>query len=540
MNDLARRSAWHAVARVFADEAVRVVTGVPGDDMHAVRAMHDAGVATEWFREQRTAVNVAAGFALTAHTPGVCIVGRGPGVMAAVPAVAEAGSGGVAIVLLSGGVPIGCEGAGAFQDLPQQRVLRPLVVATTRVTSPERVAGEVARALALARHRGMPVHVEIPDEMFLDEGAPTVWSRFVGAVDEAVIDAIALAQRPLILVGGGCSGLSADDIDDFARAVGAATMATASGRGLVNESADSYLGVAGIYLDGDAADVVAEGDLLICLGSRLEETASFGIADELVTVQVNNDPSGFSPARPGWCITADVRETLAAWLRIARHRDLRSSSSAVPGAARGRRRRQSSTGGVSTVLAAIAESLPCDAIVVHENGLADMWSYDLATFPLPPGVHDIAPSEQTTLGFGAAASIGAALACPDRAVVAIVGDGAMMTLAADRDQVRRAGRRILWLVLDNGGFGWLHSAADPVHAEQFARGSGHDLIADVFGVEIVRRARPDHSVPDVQDALRHALAGTPTVIVVPAALDDAPPPVARLAASAQPRTEVPA
>jgi len=57
-------------------------------------------------------------------------------------------------------------------------------------------------------------------------------------------------------------------------------------------------------------------------------------------------------------------------------------------------------------------ALPAGEHLVQENGLLDMWSYFYLCFTLGAEQKSIVPSEQTSLGFGVAAAIGAKAAKP--------------------------------------------------------------------------------------------------------------------------------
>jgi acetolactate synthase-1/2/3 large subunit len=132
---------------------------------------------------------------------------------------------------------------------------------------------------------------------------------------------------------------------------------------------------------------------------------------------------------------------------------------------------------VLDVLDALDGAVPRDRILVQENGLADMWSYFWPYWTCHTRGGSVVPSEQTTLGFGAAAAVGVALAVPDRPVVAFVGDGAFNLFRADLATAAGAGVGVLYLVLDNGGYGWLQHQL----TENAVESSGRFRFADPAG-----------------------------------------------------------
>ncbi|MBT4491851.1 MAG: acetolactate synthase large subunit [Gammaproteobacteria bacterium] len=83
------------------------------------------------------------------------------------------------------------------------------------------------------------------------------------------------------------------------------------------------------------------------------------------------------------------------------------------------------TGAISpeSVARAFAEYLPTDAIVVDESATAGFMTYPLTETAEP---HDWLSLTGGSIGYGLPAAVGAAVACPDRKVVCLEGDGAAM------------------------------------------------------------------------------------------------------------------
>src|SRR5262249_29463488 len=94
----------------------------------------------------------------------------------------------------------------------------------------------------------------------------------------------------------------------------------------------------------------------------------------------------------------------------ARVEELRRAHPLLPNAPRAQR-----------VLDALGARLPRDAIVTADVGQHQMWVAQTSPFTEP---RTLLPSGGLgTMGFGVPAAIGAALACPDRRVVCVTGDG---------------------------------------------------------------------------------------------------------------------
>ncbi|MEV8435759.1 thiamine pyrophosphate-binding protein [Actinosynnema sp. NPDC051121] len=541
------RGAWHAVARLLAEAGVEVVFGLPDDDLHALDALHAAGVRLVVCRDQRNAVFMATGYALRSGTLGVALVGKGPAVTNTVTGLLEASSSGAPVLLLSGGTAAERRGSGAFQELDQQAVVAPLVKSATRVEHPDRLAPAVRRAVLVATSGATgPVYVEVPDHLLkvdvpVPPPAPPVERPASASVpdDSAALDVLRNAQRPIVLVGGGMRHRNAGGVvERFAERVGAALSCTASGRGVVDESSTRFIGLAGLYAPDRVKALWEDADCVVVLGSRLEETATYGWPDALgrtvPVVQVNLDAAGVATQFTGPVVLGDGADVCAAWLdRVVDHAPVEWSKrvdEAHHGLRADHRRELADLAAkpglhVVEVLAALDAELPADRVLVQENGLQDMWSYSFPRFECANGAGSVVPSEQTSLGFGAAAAIGVKAAAGDRPVVAFVGDGAFGLFDADLTTAVALGTGLVYVVLRNGGYGWLHSQLG-AHNRDLA---GTALVdPDAVPVE-APRWRGVHQATvtkeslraDVAEAWRRAQDGEVVVLNVPTRLEDA-------------------
>lgn len=541
------RGAWHAVARLLAESGVRVVFGLPDDDLDALDALHAAGVRLVVCRDQRNAVFMATGYALRSGALGVALVGKGPAVTNTVTGLLEAASSGAPVLLLSGGTAAERRGSGAFQELDQQAVVAPLVKSATRVEHPDRLAPAVRRAVLVATSGATgPVYVEVPDHLLKVDvpvpppPPPVERPAAVAVADDSVaLDVLRTARRPIVLVGGGMRHRNANGVvERFAERVGAALSCTASGRGVVDESSVRFIGLAGLYAPERAKELWADTDCVVVLGSRLEETATYGWPDALGTtvpvVQVNVDAAGVATGYAGPVVLGDGADVCRAWLeqvvdtapvewskRVdevhqrlrADHRRELADLAAKPELH------------VVEVLAALDAELPADRVLVQENGLQDMWSYSFPRFECAHGAGSVVPSEQTSLGFGAAAAVGVKAAAEHRPVVAFVGDGAFGLFDADLPTAVALGQGLLYVVLRNGGYGWLHSQLGP-HNRDLA---GTALVDPDAVAAQAPAWRGVHQVTvtkeslraDVADAWRRSQEGEVVVLNVPTRLEDA-------------------
>lgn len=545
MSDAARTypGAWHTVADFLASAGVDTIFGLPSDDLLLLAAVRDHRLRMVLCRDQRNAAFAATGYALQTGRPAVLAVGKGPAVTNALTGLLEASCSAAPVLVLASGTAVRARGTAAFQELDQLSVVRPLVGWAERVDHPDRVPGAVERAwTAAVAGRPGPVYLELPDHLgSAPVERPLPWSSAVEVStafrfgrDSAAVAALRAARRPVLLVGGGARHRNADRrIERLADRTGAAMFATASGRATIDEAHPRFLGLSGLYLRPAAEKVWHDADLVVALGSRLEETTVLGAGVPTV-LQVNLDAEDLSASFPGPRVVGDVGAVVAAL-----HEVTGGGPGAEPewreriGATRAELDAEARTAGgpggppVARLLAALDRTLPAERVLVQENGLTDMWSYLFPYLPCRAGAGSIVPSEQTSLGFGAAAATGVAIGAPGRQVVAFVGDGAFALASADLVTAHRERAGVLYVVLCNGGYGWLQSQADQRDLDRARFGFVTDVGPPPAPADpTVHRATLDPR-GDVAPVLAAALAacaqGRTAVLYVPVDLADAPP-----------------
>ena len=179
------------------------------------------------------------------------------------------------------------------------------------------------------------------------------------------------------------------------------------------------------------------------------------------------------------------------------------------------------------ILSELRKAVPEDGYIVtdvgwNKNGVGQQ-------FPITvPGTF-ITPSGLATMGFGPAAALGVKLAQPDRAVVALVGDGAFGSNPSVVATAMEAGLGVVWLVMDNAAFGTIAGLTNMHYGWEFGclfEADGVRYRTDFAQIaQGLRRRRRVHPVGRRARARRSRAAlasGRPTVIQAP--MENAPTP----------------
>ncbi len=460
--------AWGPVAAALRDLSDLQVFGLPLDEpgLLDVCASEERSV----FSDERTAALAAFGRATL--QPGALTVlslETGPSFVNALLGLSEAASGRVPMLVVVEAAAPERRGWGTFQDLPVEEICRALGMPTRTIQQSDDLVAEIsAAARSTFRHRSPTVVVvrsRTGSEWERGNGTTRGWSRKPGppirqtresvtaaqAIDE-LRDATARRARIAVIVGGGAkrAHAGAGDLDAFVTRLDASALVTASGRGAVDESGARFVGLAGLYATPEGLDALASADVVVSLGSALEETVRERWAPKPgATLIVVDESEVRCPAHDGRRL--DVMSDAAAFLTLAR-----DAFTGVPVPPRIPSAPQTRRQGASEMVATWAqiEAIVVDGsfdVVCIENGLTDMWGYDPRFLTIPPSTSLVVAAEQAAMGAALCGSLGAERS---QQTLVICGDATLrMHLAAVSDAVEHR-RSVAFVVSSNSGMGW--------------------------------------------------------------------------------------
>ncbi|TCS92386.1 thiamine pyrophosphate-binding protein [Hazenella coriacea] len=472
------KNAWEAIVSYLQEIETKVVFGLPSDDLDILDAMKSSDIQFVITKDQRNAVFMGTGYARTSNSLGVCIVGKGPAFTNTLTGLLEAKSQHVPLLMIGLGTGNDRMGMRAFQEADQMAMIQSLTKWSYRIEHMDRLIWALEKGVFLASN-GVPgpVYLELPENLVLSEvkqQTPFQQRKRLSILPSEPelaysLEMISEAKRPVLLVGGGLKQSNSNKmIEKLAEKLGAALFVTASGRGIVNEQHPLFCGLSGLYTVESMQEVWKQTDLIITLGSRLEETATFywdTCSQDTKVIQVNVELDDFAVQFPGIYLWGEGGEVTRYWLSHLQEVSERADWVQKIHSLQSKNDQQtqsifqslssSEDVHVAELLSTIQQLQDQPVTYIQENGLHDMWGYFYPYLQLKSEDEVLVPSEQTSLGFGAVASLGVKWAHPDRAVVAIVGDGAFNMLQTDWSTVIESKLPIFFLVLKNGGYGWL-------------------------------------------------------------------------------------
>ncbi len=496
-------------------------------------------------RDEGAAVHMAHAHAVLTGGLGVALVTAGPGITNCVTAMANAQLERVPVLLIGGCAPGEQDDLGPLQGVPHVEIMRPIVRQARTLRSADNIARDLDKAVAAALGDGTapgPVFIEIPTDVLrqavhpnlvLDEhlrGHPPKFSPPDPAEIERAAVVISQAKRPLVITGRGANGARPELVRllDATRAV---YLDTQESRGLVPAGHASVVGAV-------RARAMQEADLAIVVGRKLDYQMGYGspavfanarfiriadCAEELI----DNRRGEIEILATVSAVLAGLAERLAGspsaidttWAAALRGEHLKRSSRYAAGlgsAPAG----QDGHMHPNRIFAALREVLRPEAITVADGG--DILSFarlglDASTY-LDSGTFGC-------LGVGVPYGIAAALACPDRQVAVVSGDGAFGINAMEIDSAKRHDAKVVFVVANNAAWNIERYDQEVNYGGRVVgttlQYADYAMMARAFGLHAERVTDPNRLRGALEDAFAHAPALLDVVITQHAPSSDA-------------------
>jgi 5-guanidino-2-oxopentanoate decarboxylase len=527
------RSTGRYLVELLAVNGIDTVFGIPGvHNLELYRGLAASSMRHVLVRHEQGAGFAADGYARLTGRPAAAFTISGPGLTNVLTAAAQAYSDSVPLLVVATTPVRASLGKqwGVLHELPSQLALAAGVFGTARsAQSAEDVREHLRVCLAsLSAGRPRPAYLEVPLDV-LSESTALPAERFADPAPRprasaAPIDAagrlLADAARPVIVAGGGARGAGAE-LRALIEALDCPLVTTAAGKGLLPHDHPGNLGTSLPY--ARVQTLIADADVVLAVGSELAETDIFyamrlAMRGRLIRIDVdpNKLADHYAAALPIW---GDAKPTLAAIHRALPSRP--APRSGLYGGVAAIRREIEATFDAKArsqlaALHAIRAALPEDAAVFTDmTQIAYFGNY---AFPTDGPGRWFHPSGYGTLGYALPAAIGAKLASPARAIVALAGDfglqftlGELMTAV----QMRVSLPVIVW---NNAALGQIRDdmiAAGIPPTDVIARNPDFMALARACGAGAVRARNP----AELTQALRMALETKGPTLIEAAAED---------------------
>ena len=472
-------------------------------------------------RQDGGAAFMAEAYGKATGEVGICFVTRGPGATNASIGVHTAFQDSTPMILFVGQVGGDMVDREAFQEIDYRRMFGQMTKWVAQIDRVERIPEYVARAFQVASSgRPGPVVLALPEDMLVEkvriedsERAKRVTHQPSMQSMQEVRSLLELSERPLVILGGGGWSESARrQIKMFAEKNHLPVGCSFRRQDLFDNRHPNYIGDIGIGINPKLASIVKESDLLLVVGARLGEMTTGGYAlieaptpkQKLIHIHPGIEELG-RVFQASVMINSNIEEAAEAlnllepsesvstdWLNKANKTYIENI---IP---------QPSTGDVdlSELMIAMRELLPRDTVMTNGAGNFSGWIHRYWQYE--DFRSQIAPTNGA-MGYGVPAGVAAKIACPDKLVVSVSGDGCFLMNGQEIATAVQYNLKILFIVFDNGMYGTIrmHQERDyPSHVYGTAlKNPDFAALAKAYGLH----AETVTSTRDIRGAIKRCI-----------------------------------
>jgi acetolactate synthase-1/2/3 large subunit len=444
----------------------------------------------------------------------------------------------IPVVIFTGQVPTHLIGNDAFQEVDTVGITRPITKHNYLVKRTEDLARIIKEAFFLASSgRPGPVLVDLPKDISVskvDYKAPKkvklksynpTYKPNVRQLHQ-VVNMIKTAKKPVIFAGGGVIlSKAAKELTKFARKTQIPLTASLMGLGGFPGSDPLWLGMVGMHGTYRSNMSIGECDLLFGIGVRFDDRVTGRIdafAPNAKIVHIDIDPTSIRKNIPVTIpVVGDCKTTLSQLNKLIDKEDL--------GDLKKKRKKwfdqihhwkstkpleyeQKDVIKPQYVVEKLYQLTKGNAIITTEVGQNQMWAAQYYHYDKPN--HFITSGGLGCMGFGLPAAIGAQLACPNKLVVDIAGDGSIQMNIQEMATAAQCGLPVKVVILNNGYLGMVRQwqqlffdkryvATSLEHAPDFVK------LAEAYGAVGLRATKPE----EVEPVLKKGLFSKKTVIM---------------------------
>ncbi|MCL6463229.1 MAG: biosynthetic-type acetolactate synthase large subunit [Acidobacterium ailaaui] len=490
-------------------EGVTDVFGYPGGAILPIYdAMRKFPVRHILVRHEQGATHMADGYARASGKVGVAMATSGPGATNMVTGLATAMMDSVPIVCITGQVSSKVLGTDAFQEVDITGITLPITKHNYLVTRAEDIAPVLREAFLIAKSgRPGPVLVDITKdaqqataEFHFEAAAPRPYRPHPmrGHSADSISDAARLireAKRPMILAGHGIIQSGAfEQVRTLAERMQIPVASTLLGLGAFPASHELSLGMMGMHGEAWVNTAIQKADLLIACGMRFDDRVTGTLATyapHAKKIHIEIDPAEINKnVKVDVALVGDLKQVLEILLPQI---PTRASSpwvreiNEMKGECAVRDIKNLPDNGhlyAAHVIHDLWNATEGKAIVVTDVGQHQMWEAQYYKHNEPRTL--VTSGGLGTMGFALPAAIGAKVACPEKEVWVIAGDGGFQMTAAELSTIAQEQLDINVAIINNGYLGMVRQwqeffyeknyASSPILSPDFVK------LADAHGI----------------------------------------------------------
>lgn len=495
---------------------VKDIFGYPGGSVIPIydEIYSFEGIKHYLSRHEQGAVHEADGYARASGEVGVCIATSGPGATNLVTGIMTAFMDSIPILAITGQVNRAMLGRDSFQETDIVNITLPITKSNYQIISIEEIPQIVKEAYHIAKSgRPGPVLIDFPrdiqlekieverfEELYSEEmdlsGYERGYQEDLSKLDEG-IKLIENSKRPLIISGAGViHSKGVEEFREFVERLQIPVTSTLLGLGAYPGDKNLFLGMLGMHGTAAANIATLEADLIIGMGFRFDDRITGNIekfCPNAKIIHIDIDPSEIEKNKKvDIALVGDLKKVLTLLNKkrieledIQEWRDRveylkRRYSLIVPDCKEGLTTQR--------VLREIDRVLKGEGVIATDVGQHQMWSALHLTYRNPNSI--ISSGGGGTMGFGLPSAIGAQVACPDKKIISIVGDGGFQMNIQELILLKAYKLPVKVFIMNNSYLGMVRQWQELFHERRYSEVNleiNPDFIkvAEAYGVKSV-------------------------------------------------------
>ena len=527
------------LVQALIDEGVEYIFGYPGG---AVLHIYDALFKQDKIehilvRHEQAAGHMADAYSRVTGRTGVVLATSGPGATNTVTAIATAFMDSIPMVVITGQVPSGLIGDDAFQECDMIGVSRPVVKHSFVVRNPKDIPIIVKKAFYIASSgRPGPVVIDVPKDMtapnekFVYHFPKTVHVRsyqpsvkgHTGQVKKA-IDALLSAKRPVIYSGGGVILSHAHkELRRLAQRLNLPVTTTLMGLGAYPGTDHQFLGMLGMHGTYEANMTMHHADVILAVGARFDDRVTNNVnkfCPNATIIHIDIDPTSISKTINAHIpIVGNVKPILTEMVNIIKSADRRLDEHALADwwiqinewrKRHGLRYGDDTDANIHAIMPQRVVETLCKltkgkAIITSDVGQHQMFAALYYKYDEPR--QWLNSGGLGTMGVGLPYAMAAKLACPDKMVVCITGEGSIQMNIQELSTCLQYNLPVKILNLNNAQLGMVKQWQDMLYEGRHAQSYMQSLpdfvkLAESYGHKGVKITNPATMEQELKQAL---------------------------------------
>lgn len=495
---------------------VKDVFGYPGGSVIPIydEIYSFEGIKHYLSRHEQGAVHEADGYARASGEVGVCIATSGPGATNLVTGIMTAFMDSIPILAITGQVNRAMLGRDSFQETDIVNITLPITKSNYQILSIEEIPQIVKEAYHIAKSgRPGPVLIDFPrdiqlekieverfEELYSEEmdlsGYERGYQEDLSKLGEG-IKLIENSKRPLIISGAGViHSKGVEEFREFVERLQIPVTSTLLGLGAYPGDKNLFLGMLGMHGTAAANIATLEADLIIGMGFRFDDRITGNIekfCPNAKIIHIDIDPSEIEKNKKvDIALVGDLKKVLTLLNEkrieledIREWRDRveylkRRYSLIVPDCKEGLT--------IQRVLREIDRVLKGEGVIATDVGQHQMWSALHLTYRNPNSI--ISSGGGGTMGFGLPSAIGAQVACPDKKIISIVGDGGFQMNIQELILLKAYKLPVKVFIMNNSYLGMVRQWQELFHERRYSEvnleiNPDFVKVAEAYGVKSV-------------------------------------------------------